>query len=65
MVAVKTTSPGSSYPIAVEYAVSNYSDAATAASGQSYVSSTGTGWSDITTVYSSTANVCLKAFATK
>jgi C1A family cysteine protease len=63
VVAVKVTSPGSNYPVAVEYAVANYSSAATAAAGQSYISSNGTSWSDITTAYSSTANVCLKAYA--
>jgi C1A family cysteine protease len=62
VVAVKVVSPGSNYPVAVEYAVGDYSSAATSAPGQSYISSTGTSWSDITTAYSSTANVCLKAY---
>ena len=62
VVAVKVVSPGTSYPIAVEYAVANYSSAATSAAGQSYISLTGTSWSDITTAYNSTANVCLKAY---
>ena len=64
VVAVKVVSPGTGYPVAVEYAVADYSSAATAAAGQSYISSTGTGWSDITTAYTSSANVCLKAYVT-
>jgi C1A family cysteine protease len=63
VVAVKVVSPGASYPVAVEYAVANYSAGATSAAGQSYISSNGTAWSDITTAYDSTANVCLKAYA--
>ena len=62
VVAVKVVSPGNSYPIAIEYAVANYSSGATAAAGQSYISSTGTSWSDVTTAYTSSANVCLKAY---
>jgi C1A family cysteine protease len=62
VVAVKVVSPGTGYPVAVEYAVADYSSAATSAAGQSYISPSGTGWSDITTSYSSTANVCLKAY---
>ena len=62
VVAVKMTTPGYNYPIPVEYQVANYSSAATAAAGQSYVSSTGTSWSDITTAWNATANVCLKAY---
>ncbi|MDO9543508.1 MAG: lectin like domain-containing protein [Kiritimatiellia bacterium] len=49
------------YPIAYEYARSNYSSRATSSPGQSYVSHYGTSWSDLTT-YDSTANVCIKAF---
>jgi hypothetical protein len=61
VVAVKVTSPGTNYPIAVEYPVANYSSAATAQAGQSYVSSTGSSWTDLTTRYTNT-NVCLKAY---
>ena len=62
VVAVKMTTPGYTRPIPVEYQVANYSSAATAAAGQSYVSSTGTSWSDLTTIWNATANVCLKAY---
>jgi len=55
------TSPGTTWPIALEYPEPNYASGATAAAGQSYVSSNGTSWTDITTQYSNT-NVCLKAF---
>jgi C1A family cysteine protease len=62
VVAVMVMSPGTNYPIAVEYAQAGYSSAATAGAGQSYVSSNGTTWSDVTTAYASSANVCLKAY---
>ena len=42
--------------------ISGYSDAATANPGQSYVSSDGTSWTDITSIWSNT-NVCIKAIA--
>jgi len=61
VVAVKMTSPGYSRPIAVEYPAANYSSGATAQAGQSYVSSTGTSWTDLTTRLTA-ANVCLKAY---
>ena len=62
-VAVKMTTPGYDYPIAIEKPVSDYSSAATARSGQSYVSSTGASWTDLTTQSGyGDANVCLKAY---
>ena len=64
VVAVKVTSPGYNWPIAVEYQLAGYSNAATAQSGQSYISSTGTSWADLTTAWNATANVCLKAYVT-
>ena len=63
VVAVKMTSPGYNYPIAYEYPKASYSSAATAAAGQSYVSSNGSSWTDLTTSISN-ANVCLKAYVT-
>jgi C1A family cysteine protease len=63
-VAVRLTEPGQSYPIAVENVVPSFSSAATASPGQSFVSRDGSSWSDLTTAYDSTANVCLKAYAT-
>jgi len=63
-VAVKLTTPGSHYPIPLEERINGYSDAACAAAGQSYVSSEGLTWTDITTLAGQReTNVCLKAFA--
>lgn len=64
VVAVKLTTPGSNYPVALEYPEPGYSSQATASAGQSFVSSNGTSWSDITDSYANT-NVCLKAFTTE
>jgi C1A family cysteine protease len=61
-VAVWMTSPGYGYPVAVEYRIPGYSTSASSNSGESYVSSSGTSWSDIL-VYEPYANVCLKAFS--
>ncbi|MFI5294600.1 MAG: lectin like domain-containing protein [Thermodesulfovibrionales bacterium] len=66
-VVVKLTTPGYNWPIPMEYPWSGYSTGATAGAGQSFISSSGTSWSDITTLpndpnYSNT-NVCIKAFA--
>ena len=61
VVAVKLTTPGHDYPLAIEYPVAGYSSAATASPGQSYFSSDGTTWTDLTTVKDN-ANVCLKAY---
>jgi hypothetical protein len=61
VVAVKITSPGADYPIAAEEPLSNYSSSATADAGQSFVSSDGAGWVDLTTAFDNT-NVCLKAY---
>ena len=68
-VAVKVVSPSTSnaYPIAIECPIGSYSDKATASAGQSYVSSNGTSWTDITSFTSSSldyskTNVCIKAF---
>lgn len=60
-VVVKFTTPSYSYPIPVEYALAGYSSQATASPGESFISSDGSTWTD-TTDYSSTMNVCIKAF---
>lgn len=60
-VAVKLTTPGYAYPIAVEVAYPYYSDKASALPGQSYTSSDGINWTD-TTDDNPSMNVCLKAF---
>jgi hypothetical protein len=59
-VVVKFNTSGYSYPLAIEYAKTGYSSGATASPGQSYISSTGSAWQDITTSIL-TANVCIKA----
>jgi len=63
VVAVKVTSPGTTYPIAVEAPYTGYSNAATAQAGQSYVSQFGSDWTDLTSM-AADANVCLKAYVT-
>jgi C1A family cysteine protease len=63
VVAVQLTTPGYNYPIPVECPESDYSSAATAAAGESYVSTDGTTWTDLTSIGGfAQANVCLKAF---
>jgi len=61
-VVMRLTTPGYNYPIPVERPYSGYSSAAVAASGQSYISSSGTSWIDLTQSVAN-GNVCLKAFA--
>lgn len=58
---LKLTTPGYFYPLAFEYVVAGYSSAATASAGQSYMSSNGTSWQDMTT-WVATANFCAKAY---
>ena len=61
-VVVKLTTPNYKYPVPLEQPISNYSGGATASPGQSYISSDGISWTDLTSVYSN-SNVCIKAFA--
>jgi hypothetical protein len=49
------------YPIAYEYAISDYSSSACAIPGESFYSCSGTNFTDMTS-FASTANVCIKAF---
>jgi len=63
VVAVKLTTPGNTYPLAIEYPAAGYSSAASASPGQSFVSWNGTTWDDVT-LWKPGANVCLKAYAT-
>jgi C1A family cysteine protease len=53
---------GSTYSIPIEDAVAGYSSAATSSPGQSFVSSTGATYTDITTSFPK-ANVCIKGLA--
>lgn len=61
-VVVKLTTPGYNYPIPMEERIAGYSTAASAYTGQSFISTNGTGWSDMTTAWNKNANVALKAF---
>ena len=67
-VVVRLTTPNYNFPIPIEAPYSNYSSDATSNYGESYISSDGTGWTDITSVYMAgygyllNTNVCLKAF---
>jgi C1A family cysteine protease len=62
-IVVKLKTPKYNYPIPIEVPMDNYSSLATANGGESFVSSNGTDWSDLTDSYSN-SNVCLKAFTT-
>jgi C1A family cysteine protease len=61
-IVVRLTTPGYNYPVALEYPFSG-ALSPTAAPGQSFVSGSGSSWSDITAVYNANTNVCLKGFA--
>jgi|GEM_PF-889948 len=60
-VVLKLTTPGYNYPQACEFAIPGYSSGATAGPGQSYYSSSGTSWSDLTS-FDATANFCIKGY---
>lgn len=60
-VVVDITTPGTRFPIAIESPIPGYSGRASAAKGQSYVSSNGEDWTDLTNLYPN-SNACLKAF---
>jgi C1A family cysteine protease len=64
-VVIRLTTPGYNYPIPVEYPYPGYATLATAAAGQSYISYSGSGWSDLTTVSATyvNSNVALKALS--
>jgi parallel beta-helix repeat protein len=60
-VVIRFTTPGYTYPLAIEKPISGYSSKATANAGESYVSADGSSWSDLTGLYDD-SNVCIKAF---
>jgi C1A family cysteine protease len=62
-VVVEVTNSTSEYSTPMERPFDGYSSGATASAGQSYVSSSGSSWTDLTAFYANT-NVCLKAFTT-
>ncbi|MCX7919694.1 MAG: lectin like domain-containing protein [bacterium] len=59
---VKLTTPGYNYPIPIEYPEPGYSTKAKGGPGESYISSNGSSWSDISSAFMPKSNVCLKAF---
>ena len=62
VVAVKLKSPGETFPLATERRIRDWSPAASARPGQSFISHNGSSWTELTRVRAST-NVCVKAFA--
>jgi hypothetical protein len=67
VVFVRLTTPGWNWPVPLETPVNkggaSYSGSASASPGQSYVSASGSSWTDVTTFDGdSETNVCLKAF---
>lgn len=61
-VMVKATTPGYGYPIPIEYPETYYSSKAKGNPGESFVSSNGSTWSDISSEFMPNSNVCLKAY---
>src|SRR6185369_2906886 len=61
-VVIRLTTPGYNYPIPMERPVAGYTSQAVAAAGQSFYSSSGAGWSDLTGTYAN-SNVTLKALS--
>jgi C1A family cysteine protease len=62
-VVVRLTTPGYNFPIPIERPLAGNSTKARASAGQSFASSNGTAWGDVTATWANT-NVCLKAFST-
>ncbi len=62
-IVVKLTTPGFNYPVPIEKPIAGYSSQATANPGESYMSGSGSSWTDVTSVSGcAECNVCLKAF---
>ena len=61
VIAVRLTTPGYKFPVAVERPYAGYADT-TADPGQSYVSGDGSTWTDMTSLIAAT-DVCLKGYA--
>ncbi|MBN2246447.1 MAG: hypothetical protein JW755_11455 [Candidatus Aminicenantes bacterium] len=62
-VVIKAKTKTHAYPGAVEYYYYGYCSDADANAGESWASKNGNDWSDLTKVYKSSANFCIKAFA--
>jgi len=58
-IVIKFTTPGYNYPAPIESYSAGYSSSASANAGESYYSSSGTTFTDLTT-YDSTANFCIR-----
>lgn len=58
----KTKTKTHAYPGAVEYYDAGYCSDADAKAGESWVSKDGNAWSDLTKVYKSSANFCIKGY---
>ena len=62
-IVIRLRTPGYNFPIPTEYPLVGYSTKARAAAGQSFISSDGSTWGDLTTYAGfANTNVCLKAF---
>ncbi|WP_159429227.1 lectin like domain-containing protein [Methanohalophilus halophilus] len=61
-IVINFTTPEYTYPVAIEKVIDRHSSNANAESGQSYLSSNGSNWTDIS---ASDMNVCIKAFTTE
>lgn len=60
-VVIRYNTPSYNFPIPIECIVNNYSSAARSNPGESFISSDGINWVDLTT-HVANANVCIKAF---
>jgi C1A family cysteine protease len=64
-VVLRMTTTGYGYPLAIEEMIGGYSSNAISNASESYVSNTGTTWTDMKTLTSvDDANACIKAFTT-
>ncbi|KAF1077498.1 lectin like domain-containing protein [Methanogenium sp. MK-MG] len=59
-VVLMVVSPNDGYPLVVEKPIEGYSSGATAEAGESYVSTDGENWEDLTEIFPDT-NICIKA----
>jgi len=60
-VVTKLVNSSYTFPLAIEYAYPGYCSGATSSPGQSFSSSSGSSWADLTT-WDTTANACIKAY---
>ena len=60
-VAVRVKTPESTYPIAAEFALSEFGEAVDLSDGEGYISSDGRNWESVEDTQNS--NLCLKVYA--